>query len=967
MLLVSVFPNMVFAASKTTITVQDAETGAAISGCVINIKNANGNVLNFSVSGGSYSYDEHGEVKNITTNIGGKAILYGLPSGDYSAVQIKNAKGYEDNLQTKSFSSTDSSLVFYNNKKYGAVSIRVVDAGSGNALSKVAFSVQDSSGSPVKFILSGGVYTYSAGSGSTTTTISGNSGRVDAFQLPVGKYVLTQTASDSYHDPVSPVVFSVENTGSSQKVISLKNNTKPGKLVISSPITGTASYSLYSGGTPLKFSGNNGSYSYSSSGNTTLINSVNGKATLSNIPSGKYTLRINSAPAGYSAVVSNKDVQIPIGKATNITINFKVGGSSPSIRPSTTDPVEPTTNAQTVQGNAAEMKVLDETGSGVKGIKIAVHNEKGGTVRAGSTDKNGVFSISGLTNGKYTYFIQEAPREYFYNSSKYVFTVEKNGDVVGFSNLRVTTKAVYVVYPDKVAGAVFAAIDSYGDTVATATTNDKGVAIFKGLSEGSYRIIQTKAPDNHELYVGETTVMVSGNFNNYKNPVVVSNEKATSHPEPETTVPATTYPGDDDLPLYTDPGVVETQPSRIDATVPPATEPAEEKSGNFTFLIILFFVIGAGAGFAAGFLVLKKMKDKKKKADSSDETDDAITFNNRNNKKGFLRSNKNNIEETQQFVPVKDYDKDRDLFSNSDDEENAISLLDNNDELDLTKDEQEDDFGELSDSDEYDEDINIVSDISDEENEEIISDEDDFGELESEPEDITIETKDVNSESVLSGEFSEEDYGELDDSSFVDDSGEIDENDENIVEEEEFDVGEDIEDADEQEDSFEYEEDSEFLDLNENDTTDEDMVGFLPSSAETVEPEDSQEVKELDKVYGDDVGKIEQSSSDIQEKNSDSFELDAHSDVGEIENVTDLDETKVSPSDEDINKIYGNDMGELMQEEQPETTSIENPIEEDEEIVDVGELTYETDSSKKVNNDENENIDSIYGEDVGDL
>lgn len=56
-----------------------------------------------------------------------------------------------------------------------------------------------------------------------------------------------------------------------------------------------------------------------------------------------------------------------------------------------------------------------------------------------------------------------------------------------------------------------------------------------------------------------------------------------------------------------------------------------------------------------------------------------------------------------------------------------------------------------------------------------------------------------------------------------------------------------------------------------------------------------------------------------------------------------------------------------MQEEQPETTSIENPIEEDEEIVDVGELTYETDSSKKVNNDENENIDSIYGEDVGDL
>lgn len=176
----------------------------------------------------------------------------------------------------------------------------------------------------------------------------------------------------------------------------------------------------------------------------------------------------------------------------------------------------------------------------------------------------------------------------------------------------------------------------------------------------------------------------------------------------------------------------------------------------------------------------------------------------------------------------------------------------------------------LSDSDEYDENVNIVPDISDEENKEIISDEDDFGELENEPEDIPVETKDVNNESVLSGKFSEEDYGELDDSSFVDDSGEIDENDENIVEEEEFDVGEDIEDADEQEDSFEYEEDSEFLDLNENDTTDEDMVGFLPSSTETVTPEDSQEVKELDKVYGDDVGKIEQSSSDIQEKNSDS-------------------------------------------------------------------------------------------------
>lgn len=972
MLLVSIFPNMVFAASKTTITVQDAETGAAISGCVINIKNSNGSVLHFTVAGGSYSYNENGETTNITTNIGGKAIVQGLPSGRYSAVQIKNAKGYEDNLQTKSFSSTDSGLIFYNNKKYGAISIRVADSGSGNSLSRVAFTIQDSSGSPVKFILSGGVYTYSAGSGSTTTTISGNSGRVDVFQLPVGKYVLTQTASDTYHNPISPIVFSVENTGGSQKVISLKNNTKPGKLVISSPVAGTASYSLYSGGTPLKFSGSNGSYNYSSRGNTTLINSVNGKATLSNIPAGIYTLRINSAPSGYSAVVSSKTVQIPIGQSTNMTVNFRVGGGggrTTPAHPGTTDPVEPTTNAQTVQGNAASMKVVDETGSGVKGVKIAVHNEKGGTVRAGSTDKNGVFSISGLTNGSYSYFIQETPKEYFYNSSKYIFTVEKNGDVVGFSDLKVTTKAVYVVYPDKVAGAVFSAIDSYGDTVASATTNNKGVAVFKGLRDGAYRIIQTKAPDNHELYVGETTVMVSGNFNNYKNPVVVSNEKATLPSDPPPTEPVTTYPNEGDLPYDTMPEIVETQPPQIEETVPAASLPVEkEGSGISTFLIILFFVIGAGAGFAAGFLLLKKMKNKKNNADNGDETDDAIAFDGKKNKKRFSKSDKKDIEETQQFVPIKDYDRDRDLFSNSADEETSISLLESNGKLDLSKQDQDDDFGELVESDEYDDNVVVAPVVIDNEDTGVALDTDDFGELENEPEDVPVETDD-DKESALPDAFSEDDYGELDDSSFTDESDEANESDAELPEEEEetLDFGEDTEEIGEQEDSFEFEGDSEFLDLNEDDTLDEDLVGFLPSQTETVEPEDSQEVKELDSVYGDDVGRIEQAPSDIQEESNKTFDLDAASDVGEIENVTSSDKTNVSPSDEDINKIYGNDTGELIQEEQPEIVSVENPIEEDEETLDVGELTSEVDSSKKIDNGEDENIDNIYGEDVGDL
>ena len=610
-LLFSIFQAPVNARTYCSITVQDEEDGSAITNSTFIIRDSGGRTLTFNYSNGYYVFSEAASIQELKTNVAGKILVEALPNGQYTAIQKTLPDKYNSDLKTKSFNTNNNSdIIITNGKKYGAIALKVVDAdNTSHQISNIGFSIKDSDGSFVKFAKTNSSYTYTTNSSSSATTkLYSNSGRIDIYKLPVGRYTVIQNNTHSKYNIAKPISVTVDNTRNTQKIITIKNTQQTGKISVSNSVSGNATYNLLSGDRALKFlKSSNGNYSYSVNGSVTTLKTFNGKLNLSSIPEGSYILKVASAPSGYSVNNYTKTVNVSINKTSNVTFSFTKKSSSQPI------------------SNDGKIHVIDENNNNLPGVNIAITNANGGTVKTVKTDSSGNISLSDLSEGKYNFKVSSVPDGYALDvSANYSFSINKDGSVSDVPIVTVKNIAIYIQHTDKVKGIEFTLYNDYKEKVDTAKTNDDGLAVFKKLIPGTYTIKQTSAPEGYTVFSTIKTVIVTNSFNNSNSPINFNNSgdteviEGTTAPttEPIETIPMLTLPGE------TEPEAIVTTPQQETEAV---TEPVPAKKSNgVLWLWIIIAVVGGAAIGATAAIIVNKRKAKKEKDELLLEDDSEV-------------------------------------------------------------------------------------------------------------------------------------------------------------------------------------------------------------------------------------------------------------------------------------------------------------------------------------------------------
>lgn len=220
----------------------------------------------------------------------------------------------------------------------------------------------------------------------------------------------------------------------------------------------------------------------------TGISGPDGKVTINKLAPGDYTIKETKAPAGY--LLNNQVVNVTIpasadGQPQTVTITEPFKDYQGSVKLIKTD-----ANAQPLTG--AKFQLLDSDAHPV-----------GGTVTA--NDKGEVI-FNNLAPGDYSFKEVEAPAGYLLNTTTVPVTVAKNAEgqpaVVTvqdhFTNYQGTAELTKTDGDGKaLQGAKFKVVDAQGKDVAgkSATSDDKGLVRVTGLAPGSYRFVETEAPD----------------------------------------------------------------------------------------------------------------------------------------------------------------------------------------------------------------------------------------------------------------------------------------------------------------------------------------------------------------------------------------------------------------------------------------------------------------------------------------
>jgi uncharacterized surface anchored protein len=400
-------------------------------------------------------------IGTFRTDSSGSVLISSLPEGTYVVKEISAPQGYILSESPKSVNLSDGRLVSveFLNRPLSGIQIIKLDSITRQPLQGAAFTVTRANGERI---------------GTFTT---GADGTILVPELEEGVYAVGEiSAPDGYQLDEAPKNVTV--TSGRLATVEFVNKPLSGIEIIKldsvtmNPLPGAAFIVERANGERI------GSYRTDASG----------KIIVPDLEEGSYIVSETAAPDGYVLSDAPKTVTVRSGRLTSVEF--------------TNDPY-----------SGINIKKTDEiTGGALSGATFTVHQQGGAYVGEYSTGADGTVSTGTIAPGWYVIRETKAPEGYILdNTAKTVEVKTGASAVVTFTNKPLS--GIQILKTDAVTnvplpGATFVVERANGERIGSYKTDAAGKILVPDLTEGTYIVSETAAPDGYILDAAPRTVTV---------------------------------------------------------------------------------------------------------------------------------------------------------------------------------------------------------------------------------------------------------------------------------------------------------------------------------------------------------------------------------------------------------------------------------------------------------------------------
>ncbi|KAA0774478.1 LPXTG cell wall anchor domain-containing protein [Bacillus sp. AR2-1] len=410
----------------------------------------------------------------LVTNSKGMLVVDDLRPGNYKLIETKAPTYYDVNVEPIEFTIEKGQpkllpLTFKNSLTKGKVKlIKEDDVDSKIALAGAVFKLQDATGTDIMKDLKTDDY-----------------GVLVIPDLAPGDYQFIETeAPEHYKLDQTPIKFTIKK--------GRKDDLPVPVIVKNSLLTGGVTLTKVDDVDSITLEGAEfiivDAHDTKKVVRKGLTTDEHGKVSASDLRPGDYQFIEVKAPKDYT--LSNDPIPFTIGKSQKENINVTATNSLK-------------------KGAVTLTKIDDIDRIMLKGAVFKIVDMKGNEVRTNLvTDDNGEIPVSDLRPGDYQFIEMKAPEHYVLDETPIPFTIERSQTgkitVTGKNTLKKgsveLTKIDDIDADTKLANAVFNLLDADGEIVEEGLkTNAAGKIVVENLRPGTYKFIETAAPEHYDL------------------------------------------------------------------------------------------------------------------------------------------------------------------------------------------------------------------------------------------------------------------------------------------------------------------------------------------------------------------------------------------------------------------------------------------------------------------------------------